>query len=194
MRISDITVDVCVSALQGYEFDPSDSSKDLILDVNRYKKYIRLYVLNKHIGYLSKRDAPLLLNTLKSMNRHVRVSEWSLVMKTQHYLILKLHLCSYKNYKYYIYQLSFPFNDMYIGSTKNLPIAHKKQLKNKTHVNHLLQRAFDKYSNDMEVNILFSAETNDIKQNSFKKNKSSFLSFSLHLILSALTHPRQGFM
>ena len=188
MRILDMTVDVCVSSLHGYQFNSIDTATELILDVNRYKKYVRLYVLDKQMGFISKKDTPSLLNILKSMNRYVRVREWSLVTKTQHYLILKLHLRSYNNYKYYIYRLSFTSNDMYIGSTKNLPqrlTSHKKQLKNETHINHLLQRAFDQYSNDMEVNILYSGETND-KTVQFQKEQEFISKYqsSLNLINS----------
>ena len=188
MKIHNITIDICISSLQGYEYDPSHTSTELILDANRYKKYVRLYLLDKPMGYVSKKDTPLILNVIKSMNKYVRVSEWSLVTKTQHYLILKLHLCSYKNCKYYIYQLSFPSKDMYIGSTVNLIqrlTSHKKNLKNKTHVNHLLQKAFDQYLNDMEVNILYSAETND-KTEQFQKEQEFISKYqsSLNLINS----------
>ena len=66
MKITDITVNVCISSLQGYKFDHGDLSTELILDVNRYKKYIRLYLLDMHVGYVSKKDTPSLLNIIKS--------------------------------------------------------------------------------------------------------------------------------
>ena len=75
MKITDNTVDVCLSSLQGCKFDHSDLSTDFILDVNRYKKYIRLYLLDMYMGDVSKKDASSLLNIIKSMNKYVRVNK-----------------------------------------------------------------------------------------------------------------------
>ena len=165
MKIEDITLDVCVSSFQDYQFDSGDTAKELILEVNRYKKYIRLYLLDKHLGYVSKKDTPSLLQIANRM-RNIRVKEWSIKTQTEHYMIVQLHLQSYNNHKYYIYKLSFPTNDTYIGSTKNLPQrlrSHRKNLKKKTHINHLLQQAYNQCSNQMQISILFSGETNNQK-------------------------------
>ena len=67
MRINNISLDVCVSSLQCYQSDSSHTSKDMILEINRYNKYIRLYLLYNglsHLGYVSKKDTPILLSIL----------------------------------------------------------------------------------------------------------------------------------
>ena len=189
MKINNIQVEVCVSSLGQYKYKPSDTNKDMIIEGSRYKKYIRLYLLDKHLGYVTKDDANVLLEIIKRMNGYVRVTKWSLVTETYHYLIIRLHLQPFSTYRYYIYQLSFnDTNDTYIGSTKNLPqrlTAHRKKLKDKIHINKLLQQAYDKYPDKMCVDIMFTGETND-KEVKFKKEQEFILKHkqSLNLINS----------
>ena len=98
MRINNITLEVCVSGQGEYKFEPNDTKAELILVINRYKKYIQVFVLDRQMGYISKRDTPNVLSTIKHMNKQIRVKEWKLISKTKHYLILQLHLCSYDTY------------------------------------------------------------------------------------------------
>ena len=200
MRINSIDLQICVSSLNDYQYQPSHITKELILETNRYKKYVRFYLLGSgdkciiHMGYVSKKDKPILFNVLNNMNKHVRVDKWSLITKTDHYLILQLHLQSYPTYKYYIYRLSFDGTDnTYIGSTQNLISrinTHQKQLKNKTHINHLLQQTYDKYGT-IKTNILFSCETNN-KSVKFKTEQDFILQYkpSLNLINSYVSKKR----
>ena len=178
MRISDITIDVCVSSLGDYKYDPKDTSKELIIEANRYKKFIRLYLLDKHLGFVSKADKPVLMGILNRMNKYIRVENWSLVKTTPHYLILKLHIKSYRTYKYYIYELSFKGTDeTYIGSTQNLPqriTSHKSKLKSRSHINHRLQEVYDKNSSKLAVSILFTGTT-DNKEVKFQKEQEFIL-------------------
>ena len=189
MRINNISLDVCVSSLQGYQYDSMHTKKELILEINRYNKYIRLYLLDKHLGYVCKRDTSFLFGILNNMNKYVKVNKWSLQTETNHYIIIRLHLQSYPKYRYYIYQLSFiGTHETYIGSTQNLPQrinTHKKKLKYKTHINHLLQEAYDKYPSLMQVNILFTGDTNS-KEVKFQKEQEFILKCkpSLNLINS----------
>ena len=172
IRIKNITLEVCVSGLGDYKFEASDLDTELILDINRYKNYIRVFLLDSQIGYISKRDTPNVLSTIPHMNKQIRVKEWKFISKAKHYLILQLQLCSYDTYKYYIYELSFKgTNETYIGSTVSLPQRinnHKNALKNNKHINHLLQKAYDKYKSGFTVKILFSSET---KQKGIKLQK-----------------------
>ena len=189
MRVNDVTLDVCVSCLQGYDYKPNDNTKQVILEVNKVRKYVRLYLLDKHMGYISKRDTPNVLMILNNINGYRRVNKWSVVTKTNHYLIIRLHLSGYPKYNYYIYQLSFENSpDMYIGSTKNLPQRikeHKKQLQTKTHPNKRLQQAYDTNNANMTVSILFTDETNK-RQIQFQKEQEFILQYqpSLNMINS----------
>ena len=147
MRINNITLEVCVSALGEYKFEPKDTKDELQLDINRYKKYIRIFLLDKQIGYISKRDTPSVLSTIRHMNKQIRVKEWKLLTQTKHYLILQLHLCSFNTFRYYIYELPFKnTKDTYIGSTLSLPQRlnnHKNVLEKNKHIHHLLQQAYN---------------------------------------------------
>ena len=178
MRINDITLDVCVSSLGSYNYKPTDTSKELIIEANRYKKYIRFYLLEKHVGYVSKADKPVLMSILNKMNQYIRVENWSLVKNTPHYLILKLHLQSHPKYRFHIYQLSFKgTDDTYIGSTKNAPQrihSHRIKLKSQKHVNHRLQKAYNTDPSNMEVTFLFTGETMN-KDIQFQKEQEFIL-------------------
>ena len=92
MRISNIVLDVCVSGLGGYKFESNDISEELILDINRYKKYIRVFLLHKQIGYVSKRDTLNVLSIIRYIKQQIRVKEWSVITKTKHALLTRINI------------------------------------------------------------------------------------------------------
>ena len=147
MKINNITIQCCV-AIKNYQFKSDDLKQHLILDINRKKKCICVYLENCMIGFISRKDTPYMMSTLSKIRKYRTVSEWKLIKETKHYLILELSIKQNDKYKYFIYQLSIGNgnviennDDTYIGSTNNYIKRinnHIFKLKNKKHKNYKL--------------------------------------------------------
>ena len=159
MKISDITFQFCVTSVKFelLDLDKQSNAHQPHLSLTFGKNCIYVWVDEKKLGFVSRKDTPFVRSVWKGMMpKYKRITKWSIVTKKKpYYTIIEARLQSCDTFKYHIYQLTFGNSETeketYIGSSSQVGYrlqTHRTHLIKKMHCNKRMQEAFDNNNNN----------------------------------------------